>query len=895
MKTLKNKIFAITIAMFFILSMTASIMLIPNANAHTPPLDIQLTAFINAAPNPAGIGQTVTVGFWLSCPPMTAGTIYGDRYQDMTIKLTKPDATTTTLGPFTSDNTGGTFTTYTPTETGNYTFQMFYPGQTLTGGKYGSTGLSAAAAAYLGDYIEPANSNVATLTVQSSPVGVIPSTQLPTAYWSRPINAENSNWYSIAGNWLGLGGSLTGTGGYGWYNASSNYNPYTLGPTTAHILWTIPEGFGGVIGGEFGGSEVTGSYWSARQYERMFQPIILQGILYYEIYPGSTQNPQGWTAVNLQTGQTLWTHTTPVSASGTQMILRCGQVLDYLSPNAYGARPYIWTFGTPAGVNAAPGTTTWNLCDASTGNYILSIVNGSALAGTLTEDAGGNLIGYYVNSTAGTQIINGVPVTTPTGGAVLECWNSTQCIIDGTNGPAGWEFYPYQNAQISWQLGVMWAVPLPTTLNGVAFSPNLAIDSLGSGVLFMVSEPSSPANGYSIGYEIEAGYSVNNGAQLWITNRTETAFAKIFGTGQNSYFLNGAGVFVEFNHATFTVNAYSAFTGKSVWTTVLPNANPYDSDDLSGYIAGNVIYVLGLGGDIYALSLANGNILWQQTTTAILGSSGENTPYGVWPIWPQGNAITIADGMLYLPIGHEYSQPLFHGANEICLNITNGQLIWNVLGFFVNGPEPISDGIMTAINAYDNQIYAFGIGPSKTTVSAPDVGVTTSTPITITGTVIDISAGAQQQAVAANFPNGLPCVSDASMTQFMETVYEQQPMPTNVTGVPVTLSVLDSNGNSRVIGTTTTDPSGLYSFIWKPDIPGNYTLTATFAGTQSYYGSSAQTAFYASPPGATAVPTTTPLTGLASNTTLMYGIVAIAIIIIIIGVVLAILVTRRRP
>ena len=36
MKTLKNKIVAIAISIFFVLSMTASIMLIPNASAHTP-------------------------------------------------------------------------------------------------------------------------------------------------------------------------------------------------------------------------------------------------------------------------------------------------------------------------------------------------------------------------------------------------------------------------------------------------------------------------------------------------------------------------------------------------------------------------------------------------------------------------------------------------------------------------------------------------------------------------------------------------------------------------------------------------------------------------------------------------------------------------------------------
>ena len=36
-------------------------------------------------------------------------------------------------------------------------------------------------------------------------------------------------------------------------------------------------------------------------------------------------------------------------------------------------------------------------------------------------------------------------------------------------------------------------------------------------------------------------------------------------------------------------------------------------------------------------------------------------------------------------------------------------------------------------------------------------------------------------------------------------------------------------------------------------------------------------------PAATAAPTATPLSGLASNTTLMYGLVAIIIVIIVIG------------
>jgi hypothetical protein len=160
--------------------------------------------------------------------------------------------------------------------------------------------------------------------------------------------------------------------------------------------------------------------------------------------------------------------------------------------------------------------------------------------------------------------------------------------------------------------------------------------------------------------------------------------------------------------------------------------------------------------------------------------------------------------------------------------------------------------------------------------------------------VTDISAGSQQNAVAMNFPNGLPCVSDASMSQFMEAVYEQQPMPSNITGVTVTLYVLDSNNNYRAIGTTTTNAEGTFGLTWTPDITGNYTVTAVFGGTGAYYGSSASTVFHAGSPTATQAPTATPANNLASNTTVEYGIVAIAIIIIIIGAVLSMLVTRKH-
>ena len=254
----------------------------------------------------------------------------------------------------------------------------------------------------------------------------------------------------------------------------------------------------------------------------------------------------------------------------------------------------------------------------------------------------------------------------------------------------------------------------------------------------------------------------------------------------------------------------------------------------------------------------------------------------------------VGGGAVYVGGGQESpSNPLFKGYQLFAVNATTGQGLWSISGYFA--VRAIADGYLMAYNSYDNRVYVFGKGPSKTTVQAPSLGVTTATPIVISGRVTDISAGSQQSAVAANFPNGLPCVSDASESQFMEAAYMQLPMPSNVTGVPVTISVLDSNGNYRTIGTTTTNALGDFGFKWTPDIPGNFTVYATFEGSQSFYGSSASTMIYASSPAATAAPTATPLSGLASNTTVMYAVVAMIIVFIVGIAMVALLVTRKHP
>jgi outer membrane protein assembly factor BamB len=687
----------------------------------------------------------------------------------------------------------------------------------------------------------------------------------------------NYNWYSIAGNWLG--------GPNGIYRVDSQYNPYTTGPETAHILWTKPESFGGTVGGDFG-NDLTGNYYTNRQYEKPFMPIIINGILYYTQYPGSTANPVAWVAVDLRTGQEIWRDDatnlgggspaqSALTTNGQVTSLYIGQVLNYVSPNQYGSHAYLWSTGTPVGITSTG--TCWNMFDAMTGMYILSIVNGTGM--TVTRDDHNNLIGYYVNNTNRNA---------PT----LNMWNSTQCVLLGTSGTlTGWQWRPTQNAKIDFSRGIMWTKPLPTNISGATFPSTLSVWTVVSDTVLMTS--SSPAAGsFQGGFVIEAGFDAATGNQLWIVNRTYAPNTRL-SSGSSYSMTFGDGVYVQYNFNTFIAYGYDVQTGALLWSTTLPNPNVYDMDLGTGLVANGTLYLLGLGGDIYALNIHTGKILWQQTTNAIQGSAESNTPYGIWPVWTRECSMTVADGKLYFGEGHEYSPPLFRGARNICLNATTGEPIWNVLLSAVESSQPIADGILTTVNAYDNQIYAFGMGPSKTTVNAPNPVTTVGTPIVIQGTVTDVSAGTKQDAVASNFPNGLPCVSDESQTQFMESVYMQQPLPTNLTGVQVTLYVVDSNGNYRSIGTTTSDGYGTFSLTWTPDISGDYKVIANFAGTHAYYGSTAATSFHAVE--AHAAPTAQP--AVQQEPVGMYLAAATAAIIIAIALaaVVIVMMVKKRP
>jgi hypothetical protein len=161
----------------------------------------------------------------------------------------------------------------------------------------------------------------------------------------------------------------------------------------------------------------------------------------------------------------------------------------------------------------------------------------------------------------------------------------------------------------------------------------------------------------------------------------------------------------------------------------------------------------------------------------------------------------------------------------------------------------------------------------------------------VKGTVTDQSPGQTAQGIPAK---GSPAISDESMTAWMEYLYMQQPMPTNATGVEVILEVLDPNNNYHEVGRTTSDATGFYSIAFTPDVPGKYTLVARFAGSESYFGSSAETAInVVDAPQQT--PTSTESIGSTADQYILPGIIGIIAAIAIVGAILALLITRKRP
>jgi hypothetical protein len=785
MKMTRNKKIceSASIALLLLLIASATVTFLPTTNGIIT-ATMETYANLSCEPNPIGVGQYTNV-FCIIVPPANPTTDF--RFKGFVITITHPDGTNETLYRDAPDLTASVVFTYTPAIVGDYKFQFSFPGQTV----------NFTQASY---YYQPTTSPVVTLHVQQNPIPSYQEAPLPTDYWQRPIYPNNRVWALIGGNWMQSG-----------YNASAaQFNPYSTGPTTSHILWDQPLNIGGLVGGGQetvvgagqGVTNLNGDVSVEAGFGGRQITCVLMGIAYIVL-------PDGIHAINESSGQTLWIK--PGGLTGASY----GTSLQ----NA-GIEPVPVLIQVSGGSATTPGILV--KYDLFTGTTLL---NTTGYSGTFSDP--------YVVSKIGNYLVN---------------WTTIGSSANFTS-------------------RIMWNTSVPTAPAGSTFgAPGTIWGHYGYSI--GRTTPQAPGGIPTQTY----CYDLNTGTLVW--NETMPFTKDTFTTsGDGKLYCWGY-------NATF--EAYNLQDGSLVWRS---DQFPWPFGEYEDYQAGVAygnLYVGNYAG-IIAVNDTTGHINWIFSTH----SAGFETAYGNYSFW--GGPV-IADGKVYASNGeHSPSNPFMRGANLWCVDAFNGTEYWHISQLFggSSNSRQIADGILFSTNDYDQTLYAFGKGPSSVDVLAsPSIvqGTQGASDVLITGHVLDQSPG----------QTGTPCVSDDSMTGQMEYLHMQAVRPSNITGVPVTISVIDANGNYRPIGTATSDAAGFFSYQWTPDIPGKYTVTASFAGTGAYGSSYAETAFFATSPQ----PTPTASTTQVQSTAELYFVPAFVgiIVVIIVGfAVLALLVLRKKP
>jgi hypothetical protein len=823
---LKNRTKNIGLIIVLILALsTATPFVAPLANAAST---MKTYAFIGAMPNPVGVGQEVLLHVGITQALQNAA----DGWTGLTVTVTKPDGKTETLGPFRTDSTGGTGTVYVPTMTGNYTLQTSFPEQIVPQAISGFAGTSLPVPA--GTVMQSSTSDKLILVVQEEQLKYYTGSPLPTEYWTRPIDAQHREWSTIAGNWIG----------YPRYDAP--FVPDNDGPESGHIIWAKPLVMGGLAGGEMGDH----AFECGDAYEGFFaSSVIIGGNLYYNKFNsnGGTRVEQEVVAVNLRTGEELWTR------NWNNTRLAFGQVFYWDSWNYHAVFDYLWT---------TTGST-WDAYDAQTGRWEYRMTN--VPSGTQVRGEKGEIYIITINSQNGW----------------MTQWNSSRTVQPQTTGSQSDGSWIRSNLGTTFDArnGYDWNVTIPASLPGSAVSFDLGDKAIG--VEVQPSGVKTWALNLKPGQEGQLLYNQNwNAPPSWTDSNVTLAFRRISTKDD---------IFVVWMKETRQWWGFSASTGQLVWGPTEPQhyLNIYASS--RDTIAYGKLITLGYSGEANAYDVKTGEHLWTYYARDPLNEIlwGNN-----WPMYMG----FVTDGKIYLhTTEHSSVDPKPRGANFYCLDIETGEEVFtlNIRGHHWGESPIIGDSIIAMYNTYDQRIYAIGKGPTATTVSAPNTVIPLGSAVMISGTITDISPGTLEYALKARFPNGVPAVSDASMGEWMKYVYMQFERPMDITGVEVILTVTDSNGNTYEIGKATSDSNGMFSYQWTPEIPGKYTIYATFAGSKSYCGSSAQTFFGVDETLPTPDPTNEPITSM-SDTYFIPAVVGI-ILAIAIGFAVTIMVLKKRP
>jgi len=789
MTNLKNKTKLSTITLILVL--TASVMLVALPVAIAQEIRIDPYPYCNVMPNLQQVNHQVLIH--VGCEWALPLTQYG--WEDLKVELTKPDGTIEMLGPYKTDATGGTGAPFTPTEVGIYYFRTYFPEQVTPEYQGGWFQVAPPSGAIL----EEAWSEMVELVVQEEPIATFPGIPLPDEYWTRPIDDQAWGWSSIAGNWLGDQVSMDASPPA--QTLYADYNDYA--PESGHVLWAKQLTMGGLAGGQMGNQ----GFEQGDAYEPKWTgAVIIGGILFYNQFEttGSTSLEQRVVAVDLHTGEELWNKIL-TSKDGTVVTLSFGQVYYFGGYNLHGVFDFLW--GTSGG--------TWHAFDPFSGRWVYSMEG--VPSGTRVYGPNGEIIIYTVNQRNGwmTKWVSDV-VVTPGGG-----------VGGGSFNPQG---HVYTAEDVT--DGIEWNVSISTGLPG-------SVDKVREGIILGTN-----FDKYSFSYDTLSMWALSTklgeeGTLLY--NKTWSTPISI-----GHYDVQDASaeddVFCVSVAESRTHYGFRLSTGEQIWGPTeaqqytdkwgYASSNSWDNIYDGKYFSGNY------GGELWCRDVQTGQTLWIYNATDYYHENLHNNKWRFRPAF-------FADGKLYLEnTEHNPFDPQHRGTPFICIDIESGEEIWRIpyRGSEWSSTPIIGDSIIAMYNNYDQRIYAIGPGPSKTTVEAPLTAITQGSSVIIRGTVMDVSPGTTDPKIAIRFPNGVPAMSDADMTDWMLYVYNQFECPADVEGVEVFLRIQDPNGE-WYSATVTVDKNGVFSHSWAPAIVGDYHVTAMFEGSKSYYKSEATTTF----------------------------------------------------
>jgi outer membrane protein assembly factor BamB len=648
------------------------------------------------------------------------------------------------------------------------------------------------------------------LEVQDEQIQYYPGHSLPKEYWTRPIDAQLREYAALTGNWLEAS-----------FTAPIVLEGNSEAPETAHILWTKELTAGGIAGmegvAEGAPTDQLGPEWSFSHgdaYEgKWTSRIIIDGILIY--CHRTNDRPLYYTAVDVRTGEEMWSKVIMDNRT-----ISFAQNLRWGGYNHHAVYAYFWvTVGS-----------TWYAFDPYTGTQEFTVENVPS-GTTLTNEDGWiyrvnldyrNGVGYIWSMV---DLITPFGADSPAPGSWAPAgsfYGSRYATYDAAETEDDVLTEEAQRAYIS-----EFTFQSDSRLNNAR---GMALGDKVFGLQYSTTEIITWALSLEPGNEGDLlFYKTWDAPAWWAEGKVQIEFNCIS-------LEDGAAVF--WVHDSLQYYCFSTDTGEYMWGPAEPEyyMNYYGWTELGErppFIWDGKLYSSGAGGVIYCYDITNGTVLWNYEAT---------DPYQEYLFannWWQF-FLYIVDGKLYSAhMEHSTIEPMPRGAPFLCLDAITGDVIWKADGLFRStrwgGRAIMGDSVMVGMDTYDNRLYAVGKGQSALTVESPQTA-TTGSAVTVEGTVMDVSPGCLSDTnLQIRFPNGVPAVSDASMSEWMLYVWKNFERP-DATGVTVKLEIIDPDNVYENLGDTTSDAYGNWGFGFCPDKAGTYMIIATFEGSGAYYG-----------------------------------------------------------